>query len=202
MEKDRDSEADELNRSREEIDKELTEEEARQLREERRLWREQIRTAPMDSSILDEPDEPRTRSSSRVDEAEAEAPADAVEAMDQAPLEQKKQPSLPIVNKVVITHVKAKTGTNPSGVPVSSASNMPNPSGGIVGDSTNPSGVLSLKGQSEAANRAYKIVNALKNSTRTNPSMDSEGGWLWKKKLLDPLQIPMMADLPSATSGH
>ncbi len=52
MEKDRDSEAEELNISREEIDKELTEEEARQLREERRLRREQIRTAPMD-----EPDE-------------------------------------------------------------------------------------------------------------------------------------------------
>ncbi len=129
MEKDRDREAEELNISREEIDKELTEEEAMQLREERRLRREQIRTAPMDSSILDEPDEPtspyRTRSSSRVVETSqtsaetpAEAPVDAVEAMDQAPLEQKKQPSLPIVNKVVITHVKAKTGPNPSGVPV------------------------------------------------------------------------------------
>jgi hypothetical protein len=147
----------------------------------------------MDSSILDEPDEPtspyRTRSSSRVVETSqtsaetpAEAPVDTVEAMDQAPLEQKKQPSLPLVNKVVITHVKAKTGTNPSGVPVSSTSNMPNPSGGIVGDSTNPRGVLSLKVQSEAANRAYKAVNALKNSTRTNPSMDSEGGVALEKK--------------------
>ncbi len=66
---------------------------------------------------------------------------------------------------------------------------------------SNHSGEPALPGQSETVNRAYKAVSALRQSTRTNPSMGPEGGWQLQRKKLAPLKTKMMAGRRCAVSG-
>jgi len=84
----------------------------------------------------------------------------------------------PVVNKVCIKRLTVKTGANPCGASVSSANVVHNPSS----SGSNHSGEPALPGQSETVNRAYKAVSALRQSTRTNPSMGPEGGVAIAKK--------------------
>jgi hypothetical protein len=72
----------------------------------------------------------------------------------------------------------AKDGANPSGASSSSAIFVSNP----IGSGSNRNGDPALKGQPETVNRAYRAVSALRQSTKSNPSMSSEGGLVIEKK--------------------
>jgi hypothetical protein len=187
------SSSEDLNSSTEEVEKEMTEEEANTAREERRIRREQLRQLVLDPRILDEPDEPsspyRTRSASSAEvvkeqmeveqqEQPTEKPAEQGEQAEQA--EQPVDPGAQQIakklsfcaNKVCINRIVAKNGANPSGALSSSAIFVSNP----IGSGSDRNGDPALKGQPETVNRAYRAVSALRQSTKSNPSMSSEGG--------------------------
>jgi hypothetical protein len=80
------------------------------------------------------------------------------------------------INKINLSLVKAKPVTNPSGVAGSSQKTFPNSSSGITDSPSYPCGEGSLFGQNPSVNGAYKAVFALRQSIRTNPSLDQQGG--------------------------
>ena len=80
------------------------------------------------------------------------------------------------INKISLSLVKAKPVTNPSGVAGSSQKLLPNSSSGEKDSPSYPSGEGSLFGQNSSVNGAYKAVFALRQSIRTNPSLDQQGG--------------------------
>jgi hypothetical protein len=107
-----------------------------------------------------------------------EQPAEQVVQVEQAeqPVEpvaqQHAKKSSFVANKVCINRIVAKDGANPSGASSSSAIFVANP----IGSGSNRNGDPALKGQPETVNRAYRSVVALRQSTKSNPSMSSEGG--------------------------
>jgi hypothetical protein len=80
------------------------------------------------------------------------------------------------INKINLSLVKAKPVTNPSGVAGSSQKTLPNSSSGITDSPSYPCGEGILFGQNPSVNGAYKAVFALRQSIRTNPSLDQQGG--------------------------
>jgi hypothetical protein len=86
-----------------------------------------------------------------------------------------KSPQLNI-NKISLSVVKAKLATTPSGVASSSQKLLPNSCSGTTDTPRYPCGEGSLFGQNSSVNGAYKAVFALRQSIRTNPSLDEQGG--------------------------
>ncbi len=86
-----------------------------------------------------------------------------------------KSPQLNI-NKISLSLVKAKPATNPSSVAGSSQKLLPNSCSGTTDTPSYPCGEGSLFGQNSSVNGAYKAVFALRQSIRTNPSLDEQGG--------------------------
>jgi hypothetical protein len=114
-----------------------------------------------------------------------------------APQEQKcrENSNVPLNKKIELKHFLA--AANPSGANAGSVTDRLNLYGDETRESSNPSGELPLKGQTDAVNMAYKAAQALRLSTRVNPDMGGgEGG-----PCLEKISIGSFGDTNEARGG-